>query len=68
MCRNGEKSADCHYCGVYKQIMEDLLESECLSCNTSRHEYNECFDNLDTSDRFFRCLFRTSMFFDKITL
>ena len=50
ICCNGENSPDGHYCGVYEQIMEDLLESECLSCNTSRHENDECFDNLDTSE------------------
>ena len=27
ICCNGENSADGHYCGVYEQIMEDLLES-----------------------------------------
>ena len=39
-CKCEEIQLD-QYCGVYEQIMDELLENECLSLSSSGHKYTE---------------------------
>lgn len=49
-CCNGEAIPDDQYCGVYEQIMEDLLELECLSLSSSKHKRIESFNKSEVMD------------------
>ena len=49
-CCNGEVFTDDQYCGVYEQIMEDLLEFECLSLSSTRQKHKESFNNSEAGD------------------